>query len=172
MEIETERLVLRSYRISDATAVHAYGSDRVVTRYTDFGPNTWDDTLGFLQTATRPTPPKIELAITVKPFDDVVGGLGAWPTEPGVWEMGWVLAREHWGNGYATEATRAVLAAVVARPDVARVVARCRPENVRSARVMEKLGMTYRETIGREKEVRGAWVDSLLFALDVRRDEL
>lgn len=167
MILETERLVLRPYRVSDATAVHRYGSDPEVCRYTDFGPNTWDDTLGFLQTAIHPIPPKIELAITLRGDDDVVGGLGAWPVAEGRWEMGWVLRCDMWGKGYATEATSALFDAVVARGDVHTVFARCRPENTASMRVMEKLGMHFVELIPREKEVRGEWVDSRVYEVSI-----
>lgn len=167
MILETERLILRPYRVSDATAVHRYGSDPEVCLYTDFGPNTWDDTLGFLQTAVHPIPPKIELAVTVRDDDVVVGGTGAWPVAEGRWEMGWVLRRDLWGRGYATEATHAVLNAVAGRGDVHTVFARCRPENAASARVMEKLGMLFVELIPREKEVRGEWVDSRVYEVTV-----
>lgn len=51
-------------------------------------------------------------------------------------ELGWVIAREHWGNGYATEAARAVRA--WARRD--QLISLIAPENVRSARVAERLG--------------------------------
>jgi ribosomal-protein-alanine N-acetyltransferase len=165
--IETERLILRPYRVADATAVHRYGSDPEVTRYTDFGPNTWDDTLAFLQTAVNPIPPKIELAVTVRDDDEVVGGVGAWPVADGRWEMGWVLRRDVWGRGYATEATSALFDAVAGRGDVHTIFARCRPENAASARVMEKLGMRYVELIPREHEVRGEWVDSRVYEVSI-----
>ncbi len=171
MILETERLVLRPFRISDAAAVHVYGSDPVVTLYTDFGPNTWDDTLGYLQTATKPTPPTIELGVTLRGADEVVGAVHAHPPVPGRWEMGWVLRRDLWGQGLMTEAARAVFDHVAARDDVAEIFARCRPENVASARVMEKLGMRYVETIPRDREVRGAWVDSLVYEAQLRRPE-
>lgn len=163
MILETERLILRPYRVSDAAAVHRYGSDPEVCRYTDFGPNTWDETLGFLQTAVHPIPPKIELAITLAGDDAVVGGVGAWPVAEGRWEMGWVLHRDVWGKGYATEAARAVFDAVAERGDVHTVFARCRPGNPASARVMGKLGMRFVELIPRETEVRGEWVDSNVY---------
>ena len=169
MIVETERLVLRPYRVSDATAVHAYGSDPDVCRYTDFGPNTWDDTLGFLQTAVSPIPPRIELGITVLGDDKVVGGVGAWPVAEGRWEMGWVLHRDVWGRGYATEAARAVFDSVAGRGDVHTIFARCRPANAASAQVMEKLGMRYVELIPREKEVRGEWVDSQVYEAEIAR---
>ncbi len=158
MVLQTQRLVLRPFRVSDAPAVHAYGSDPIVTQFTEFGPNTWDETLGYLQTATRPTPPTIELGVTLREADEVVGAVHAHPVVPGRWEMGWVLRRDLWGQGIIPEAAGAVFDHLAARDDVVAIFARCRPENVASARVMEKLGMRYVETIPRDREVRGQWV--------------
>lgn len=164
MTLETDRLLLRPYRLSDAEAVHGYGSDPEVCRYTDFGPNTWGDTLAFLQDAVHPIPPKIEMGITLRGDDTVVGGVAAFPVAMGRWEMGWVLRRDLWGRGYATEATKAVFDAVAARGDVSMIAARCRPENAASARVMEKIGMRFLELIPRERKVRGEWVDARVYA--------
>jgi ribosomal-protein-alanine N-acetyltransferase len=165
--LETERLILRPYRVSDATAIHRYGSDPEVCRYTDFGPNTWGETLSFLQGAAHPIPPKMEVAITLRGDDTVVGGMAAFPVATGRWEMGWVLRRDLWGHGYATEATSAVFDVVAARGDVHTIAARCRPENTASARVMEKLGMHFVELVPRETEVRGEWVDSRIYEASI-----
>jgi RimJ/RimL family protein N-acetyltransferase len=56
-------------------------------------------------------------------------------------EIGWRLAREHWGRGYATEGARAALGDGFARLHLKEVVAFTVPPNLRSRRVMEKLGM-------------------------------
>ena len=56
-------------------------------------------------------------------------------------EIGWRLAAEHWGHGYATEAARAVLAYGFERLGLAEIVSFTTTANVRSRRVMEKLGM-------------------------------
>jgi RimJ/RimL family protein N-acetyltransferase len=58
-------------------------------------------------------------------------------------EIGWRLARPHWGHGYATEAARAVLAFAFAALGLQEVVSFTVPGNTRSRRVMEKLGMTH-----------------------------
>ena len=57
-------------------------------------------------------------------------------------EVGWRLAREHWGHGYATEAARAAVAFGFDELALDEIVALTTPANVRSRRVMEKLGMT------------------------------
>ena len=57
-------------------------------------------------------------------------------------EIGWRLAPEHWGQGYATEGARAALAFGFGELGLGEIVSFTVPENVRSRRVMERLGMT------------------------------
>lgn len=57
-------------------------------------------------------------------------------------EIGWRLAAEHWGRGYATEAARAALTFGFESAALAEIVALTVPDNRRSIRVMEKIGMT------------------------------
>jgi RimJ/RimL family protein N-acetyltransferase len=56
-------------------------------------------------------------------------------------EVGWRLAAEHWGHGYATEAARAALAFGFEQCGLREVVSFTTPANVRSRRVMERIGM-------------------------------
>ena len=58
-------------------------------------------------------------------------------------EVGWRLAREHWGHGYATEAARAAVACGFGQLELDEIVALTTSANVRSRRVMERLGMTH-----------------------------
>lgn len=58
-------------------------------------------------------------------------------------EIGWRLAREHWGRGYATEGAPAALAFGFGELKLDEVVAFTVPANTRSRRVMERLGMTH-----------------------------
>jgi RimJ/RimL family protein N-acetyltransferase len=59
-------------------------------------------------------------------------------------EVGWRLARGAWGRGIATEAARAAVACAFEEHGMAEIIAIIDPENVRSIRVAEKLGMTPR----------------------------
>ncbi|WP_161913023.1 GNAT family N-acetyltransferase [Methylosinus sp. C49] len=58
-------------------------------------------------------------------------------------EIGWRLARQHWGQGYATEAARAVLDHAFRVLGLSEVVSFTAQGNQRSRRVMERLGMSY-----------------------------
>jgi [ribosomal protein S5]-alanine N-acetyltransferase len=168
MIIETARLILRPYDPADAKAIHAYGSDPEVCRYTDFGPNTWEDTLEFLTTVTDPDHSSLDLAITLRETGEVVGGIAARPGDDGRYELGWVLRRDLWNQGLVTEAAQALIAHVLTLDGVMTICARCRPDNPASARVMEKAGLRFVTRIERDREVRGEWVDSLLYEMDAQ----
>lgn len=73
-----------------------------------------------------------------------VGQMGAkgQPDEQGDLEIGYGLNPEVWGRGYATEAVGALVAALLARPEVRRVTAQTATTSPASARVLEKLGFT------------------------------
>lgn len=58
-------------------------------------------------------------------------------------EIGWRLAFEHWGHGYATEGARAALAFGFTSLGLQEIVAMTAPGNLRSRRVMDRLGMTH-----------------------------
>ena len=58
-------------------------------------------------------------------------------------EIGWRLAAKHWGLGYATEGARAVLEFGFEALRLGEVVSFTAPGNLRSRRVMEKIGMVH-----------------------------
>jgi RimJ/RimL family protein N-acetyltransferase len=84
------------------------------------------------------------LALVEKESGRVVGecGLAYIPDTRDI-EIAWFLARSAWGNGYATEAARAVLAHAFAQLHVPRVYALIDRENARSIGVANRLGMRY-----------------------------
>ncbi len=77
----------------------------------------------------------------------------------GDFEVGWHLAREFWGHGYATEAGRGALQhGFGLMPDLDAIVAIAFPENARSLAVMERLGM---ERVGLTRKYYG--VEAMLY---------
>lgn len=69
----------------------------------------------------------------------VLGMLDARATDHGL-NIGYVLAREHWGQGHVPEAVRGLAEIALSRPTVFRIEATCDVENHPSARVLEKSG--------------------------------
>jgi RimJ/RimL family protein N-acetyltransferase len=62
-------------------------------------------------------------------------------------ELGWALAREHWGQGYATEAVTAAREWAYTERGLGRLISLIAPANVRSQRLAERLGCTRCETV-------------------------
>ncbi|MDP7628794.1 MAG: GNAT family N-acetyltransferase, partial [SAR202 cluster bacterium] len=60
-------------------------------------------------------------------------------------EIGWLVAKEHWGKGIATEAAKAVLDFGFSAWKFDRVIASARSENTQSVKVMIKIGMSLLE---------------------------
>jgi len=70
-------------------------------------------------------------------------GLRPRRAEDGVFELGFQVRADHWGRGYASEATAAVIGYARAHPDVREIFAGHHPENTASAHVLRKLGFRY-----------------------------
>lgn len=70
------------------------------------------------------------------------------PDLRGQYEIGWSLAPEHWGKGYAAEAARAVLAHAFGPLGIAQVFAQTSDSNAPSTRLMQRLGFTARPELG------------------------
>ncbi len=145
--LQTARLKLRPPTVADAPAIFgAYAQDPQVTRFVPWRPHRdVAETVAFLQgceAAWREGgrfPWVIELAASGELLGMIELRL---PPDPaGGADLGYVLARPHWGRGYATEALAAVVQAALALPAVRRVWAVVDVENVASQRVLEKAGL-------------------------------
>ncbi|MFP4599030.1 MAG: GNAT family N-acetyltransferase [Persicimonas sp.] len=170
LSITTKRLELRPFQPDDVDDVHLYASDPVVTRHTDWGPNTLDDTRAFVQEAidaVQATPLRtMPLAIEHRESRRVIGtvGLQLVQSELGDGSIGFCMNRDFWGRGLATEAAGALLDWAVEEFQLPRIYATCRPDNHASARVLEKLGMGREGRLRKNIKVAGQWRDSLLYA--------
>jgi RimJ/RimL family protein N-acetyltransferase len=140
----TPRLRLRRPIASDAEAVFKYASDPEVVRYMDWPAlSDMQEAIFATERAARRWEAGEEYSwrLTIKPGDAAIGGV-ACMIENDVAQLGFVLSRQHWGKGYATEAARAVFDWLVSLEAISRIQATCDVDNLASARVLEKLGMT------------------------------
>jgi ribosomal-protein-alanine N-acetyltransferase len=139
--LETPRLHLRRPRAGDADAIFArYSSDPDVTRYVGWPRHrSVDETRAFLEYCdaewTRwPAGPYL---IVSREDGRLLGGTGlAFETSRRAM-TGYVLAKDAWGRGYATEALSAMVA-VARNSGLRRLYALCHHEHRASARVLEK----------------------------------
>lgn len=147
-QIETERLLLRPFTLDDVDAYHAaIRSDPDVMRYLPGGvPQPRADTERVIQhfIIMWETQPFGGFAVIHKADGALIGQCGlayvpGWGTE--LVELFYALAQPYWGQGFATEAARAVLRFGFETGGLERIVAVFMPENTGSERVMRKLGM-------------------------------
>jgi RimJ/RimL family protein N-acetyltransferase len=141
--IETARLRLRVPALRDARAIfERYSSDAIVTKYLGWPRHrTIDDARAFValsdeQWRVWPAGP---LLIEDLPTGALLGSTGLSFETADVAETGYVLARDAWGHGYATEAVSAVVA-LQAFLQIRSLYAVCHAENAASVRVVEKCG--------------------------------
>jgi RimJ/RimL family protein N-acetyltransferase len=144
--IRTERLLLRRWRDDDRAPFAAMNADPAVVEHLQ-GPLSRQRSDAFID--------RIEAhweehgwglwAVEAPTHAPFVGYVGLWPAdyvtgEPMV-EVGWRLASEHWGNGYATEAAREALRFGFEEVGLPEIVSFTVPANERSRRVMERIGL-------------------------------
>lgn len=146
LPIHTERLVLRRLQRSDLDRFSAYRADPVLARYQGWAPMTENQAHEFIASMrTQPTlEPEswVQLAISNRVDDELLGDIGLCLHENGDAEIGFTLRQEVQGNGFAIEALRGLVRALLRLIEVARIVGITDERNEASIRVLERLGMT------------------------------
>ncbi|GAA4878956.1 GNAT family protein [Kitasatospora terrestris] len=167
--IDTPRLRLRRFRPEDAPALAAYRSDPQVARY-----QGWESPLSAEAAAAQVAsyaagdprrPGWFQYAIELRAEGRLIGDLGVGLHENlRQAEVGFTLAADRQGQGYASEAVRALVDALFAG-GLHKVSAECDARNASSARLLERVGFR-REGLRRSHTwFKGEWTDDLVFGL-------
>ena len=149
--LETPRLILRRFAAGDASAMFTgWCTDPEVTRYVRFNPH---ENLAVTQeilsewVASYEKDDFYNWGIELKESGQLIGSIGIVPSAEaeaiGYWEPGYCLARAFWGQGYATEALRAVVDYFVHGTGQTELHTGHATANPASGRVMEKAGFRY-----------------------------
>lgn len=145
--IETERLILRNWQASDAEPYFRINQD---PRVIEFLPSSM--TMEQVQSFIVHMQQQWEAyhytlwAVEEKSSGQLIGFIGLSsldlsPLFPPCVEIGWRLDADFWGKGYATEGAKAALAYGFEQCELDEITAITVPANVRSIRVMEKIGL-------------------------------
>lgn len=167
MKIVTERLVLAPHGPRYLETTNEYAMDPENTKYMFYLPNqSSEETLTFLWSAeeewAKDTPAYYEFAIL---YDGMHIGAVSIYFENDAGELGWIINKKYWGQGFGYEAARA-LVDHFAGQGVRRFIAHCDTENVPSRKIMEKLGMTLTGEYGGRRN-RGADHDSFEYQYEL-----
>jgi ribosomal-protein-alanine N-acetyltransferase len=150
--IETDRLVFRPPVLEDANAIFAaYAQDPQVTRFMVWRPHAMEsETHEFIASciARWSSGTAFPYVLALKSNDAVVGMLEARP-KAHIANIGYVLARAHWGKGLMPEAIRSFTKVALSDLSLFRVEASCDVENLASARALEKSSFVWEGRLAR-----------------------
>ncbi|PSL40147.1 RimJ/RimL family protein N-acetyltransferase [Planomicrobium soli] len=154
MTIQTARLVMRPYQDEDFEFLCSLFSDPEVVRFVGNGQTrSKDGAMEFLYWVYRSykTNPKLGLRVLVRKDDGkLIGHAGLVPQTVNGFEeleIGYWIAREHWGQGYATEAASALKEYGSRQLGRKRFVSLIQPANTASRKVAERIGMELEKEI-------------------------
>lgn len=144
LEINTERLVLKPLGKKYLKSTIQYAMDYENTKYMCHLPDeTVEEAEEFLANVEKEwkkeQPEFLELGVIYHGMH--IGAVSVY-FENQTGELGWIINKNYWGNGFAYEAAKALIHYVKAERQVSHFMAHCDTENTASYKVMEKLGMS------------------------------
>ena len=169
--LETRRLLLRSSKLSDAEDTFEYASDPEVTKYTfwrtHYSIKDSQKLLSWLATEDFAC-----WSIIHKANQKVIGMcfLHNFNLQHRRAEIAFNLSRRYWGQGYATEAAREMIRFAFKKWNLHRIEGTCMLDNIASARVMEKAGMTFEGVLRQHSYAKNRFHDLKLYS--ILRDEM
>jgi ribosomal-protein-alanine N-acetyltransferase len=169
VRIETERLILREYAVSDLEAIHRYTQREDILIYEAWGPNTLKQSEAWIQQSIEDSKKKprttFELTITVKPTGQLVGGCGfrIKKDNPTRGDFGYIINPNYWNRGYATEAALGIIQYMIENYSITELEATCDVLNIASQKVIQKCGLVIIKEIKGDVETKGRIRDTYLF---------
>ena len=170
--LTAERLIVRPFRETDYLDLHEYLSLPEIYRFEPGAPVSLDEARKLAAERARRND---FWAVTLKDVNEkLIGHLSFMREEPKhflTWEIGFIFNPAFQNQGYATEASRALIDYALRELNAHRITGYCSTENIASRRVLEKCGMK-NEGIKRgnayfhkDKDGRPLWFDSYQYAI-------
>lgn len=171
--LRTERLLLRLMTVADVDAIHAYQSREDVCRYLPFEPRSRDEVAAKVAQYAGATTLAADgdyWQLAVERGGGVIGdvyfSLKSVQNSTGV--IGWTLHPDHQGQGYMSEAARAVLRIAFEEIGLHRVMAELDPRNNASIALCKRLGMREEAYFVEDLWFKGEWADTGVYAILAR----
>lgn len=166
--IETKRLRLRVLEPADAPTLYRYRCDERVARYQGWRPRDLADAARFIRENREGDKSRpgswLQLGICLD-HGELIGDLGIHFLDPDQWEIGYSLAPEHQGRGYATEAISAILDRAFWHDRIHRITGSVDPANTASIRLLQRLGFRQEAHFIQSCRTKDGWADDLVFAM-------
>jgi len=148
-EIETERLILRPFRLSDSQRVATLAGDKIIADMTENIPHPYQLPMAesWIKTHQRLFASKkgMVYALTLKGDDRIMGAVSFPTLEDGLGVLGYWLGVQYWGKGFAFEAAKGLVDYCKRDHGLKNLEVVHLVTNKRSQSVIKKLGVTYLE---------------------------
>jgi len=168
--LETEKTILRKIHNQDENDIFDYCSDEEVSRYTTwYKHNIVADTRLFIDKVLEEynlhqvAPWGIEDKLSGKCIGTC--GFVYWNIDHSRAELGYALSREYWNQGYMSEVVKRIIEFGFSNMELIRIEARCHPNNIGSARVMEKSGMEFEGILRKHLFAKGNHQDVKMYSI-------
>ncbi len=160
--LNTARLTLRPFRLGDATRFVALAGDLAVARMTSDIPHP----LHVWQCRRWLRQARGEVRFAIEHQDQLIGGVGYFCHRTRVGELGFWLGQVAWGQGFATEASRAVVSYAFTVGNLDAMTSANFIDNPASARILTKLGFTPNGLLRTQSVARGHEIDCTTWRLE------
>ena len=168
--LETERLVLRPFELSDAPRVKLLAGDRDIAAMTLNVPHPYEDGMAEKWIGAHQERfdkgEEVVLAVTLRESGELIGAIGLiLKRDHDKAELGYWIGKPYWGRGFCTEAARAVLRYAFTELGLNRVHAYHFHHNPASGRVLQKIGMTHEGLLRQHVKKWGQFIDNELYSI-------
>ncbi len=168
--LETKRLLLRPFNLSDAKNVQLYAGDFSIADVTLNVPHPYED--GMAEQWIESHQKKYEdgelinYAITLKPHQEIIGAIGLTIEKRfSRAELGYWIGKPFWSRGICTEAALALIDYAFLNHDIHKIISTHLVRNPASGRVMQKIGMTQEGTFKEHVKKWDKWEDINFYSI-------
>ena len=169
--LKTQRLILRKLQISDAEEMYKnWASDDEITKYVRWSTHkNVDETKEYLKFENEQCKKDnyYNWGIVLKQTGELIGAMGAFPSEDERTEIGYNISRKYWNNGYTTEALKEVLKYLSNEVGIHKFMCSHAVLNGASGAVMRKAGFEYIKDDTCEKFDGSKIFDTKVYKLDI-----
>lgn len=169
MELESKRLLLTSISQKHALEVFSYRSDAITNQYQGWIPNSLAEVEDFITNKVCKTfnvsDTWSQMVIICQESNKIIGDIGIHFIDDKQVEIGCTLCKEQHGKGFANEALRAVINLLFKQFSKHRIIASIDPQNINSAKMVERLGFKKEAHFRKSLCIDGEWVDDVVYAI-------
>ena len=170
IKIKTDRLLIRLAEPGDSDAIYSYRSDFEQNKFQGWFPSSAEEVFDYMKNMPQTLDAAdvcFQFAILLADEERLIGDMGIVFTNHNNLqaEVGCTLNKEYQGEGYATEALKAMVDYLFCSLNKHRIVASIDPRNETSRRLVERLGFRKEAHFKQSYYLRGEWVDDIIYAM-------